>query len=631
MAMPGASRVSGGSTHASATTYSSAISSSRRIASADQSTTPGAASTPSLPRTSSTLMIAAYGQNGDYRAALRLFWEMNLQGVRSDRVVFVEILSVCAKTGDLATGISIHLQILGSGILHCDVVLRTAIVTMYGKCGDVEAAKAAFDDIEQPNNYSWNSLIAAYGQKGHCKEALETFQRMDRPDKYTFLSVLGACCHAEEAQEIHARVVSCGLEMDVMVATQLIKCGRVAEARRVFEKVCWEDAVGWNSMLAAYAQNGLPDQALALYWALNQAGVSPDEATFVSLLDAAAALCALKVVLEIHAQVSSRRIQSHIVDTALVFAYGKCGRPMDSRKVFDSTNGEVVTHWNAMIEAYSQNDMEREAIQLFKYMDLKGIKQDEVSFINVISACSTLEDLAEGTATHGHSKAALELFETMVSSSLRPSSVTYVAVLGACSDSGALTAGRRIHEHILASKAEWELPVGNALISMYGKCGSVEDARLVFTAMRETSLFSWNSMLAAYTQNHQGSASEAFDLAREMVLHGIKPNEATFVSILYACSHAGRFDEAYIQFVAMESDHGVRPVAEHYGCMVDLFGRLGWLAEAEHAAKNAPKGGDIVSWMSVLGACKIHSDDVRAKQAAEKVLQVSRGSLSINN
>ncbi|EFJ30474.1 hypothetical protein SELMODRAFT_89434 [Selaginella moellendorffii] len=323
-------------------------------------------------------------------------------------------------------------------------------------------------------------------------------------------------------------------------------------------------------------------------------------------------------------------------------------------------------------------------------MDLKGIKQDEVSFINVIGACSTLEDLAEGERLHqrivdiyhkqdrvlgtalinlhgkcgnlaqarslldsmpskdvvswntmitsyaryGHSKAALELFETMVSSttsSLRPSSVTYVAVLGACSDSGALTAGRRIHEHILASKAEWELPVGNALISMYGKCGSVEDARLVFTAMREKSLFSWNSMLAAYTQNHQGSAAEAFDLGREMVLHGIKPNEATFVSILYACSHAGRFDEAYVQFVAMESDHGVRPVAEHYGCMVDLFGRLGWLAEAEHAAKNAPKGGDIVSWMSVLGACKIHSDDARAKQVAEKVFQVSRSSLSINN
>eukprot|EP00249_Psilotum_nudum_P022149 c28392_g4_i1 orf=1-312(-) len=76
---------------------------------------------------------------------------------------------------------------------------------------------------------------------------------------------------------------------------------------------------------------------------------------------------------------------------------------------------------------------------------------------------------------------------------------------------------------------------------MYGKCGSLEDARIVFDKMPQRNMVSWNSMIASCVQNGYGNG--ALELFGQMVLRGMKPNRITFISILDACARLATLEE----------------------------------------------------------------------------------------
>eukprot|EP00249_Psilotum_nudum_P016749 c25971_g4_i1 orf=1-417(-) len=138
-----------------------------------------------------------------------------------------------------------------------------------------------------------------------------------------------------------------------------------------------------------------------------------------------------------------------------------------------------------MIAAYSQNGHGKEALDLFRQMQCKNVASDRITFISVLDACASLAALAEGKANH---------------------------------------AG------IIDKGYETDVVVGNALVNMYGKCGSLDDAGSVFSKMSQRDVVSWNTMIATYAQN--GNGRKAFKLFRQMQLTGVKPNNITFISIL---------------------------------------------------------------------------------------------------
>jgi hypothetical protein len=64
-----------------------------------------------------------------------------------------------------------------------------------------------------------------------------------------------------------------------------------------------------------------------------------------------------------------------------------------------------------------------------------------------------------------------------------PNSVTFVGVLNACASVLALEEGRCVHHEIIQSGWELDVFVGSSLVDMYAKCGSMDDARRVFSKM----------------------------------------------------------------------------------------------------------------------------------------------------
>lgn len=122
-------------------------------------------------------IIKAYALCGKCQEVLQLLELMQQQGVLLDKFILISILSACANEPNLKEGKWLHAFISGSKF-EVDVAVGTALITMYGKCGELQHARTLFDKMLERDLISSSAMIAAYAQHGQCKNALQLFHQM---------------------------------------------------------------------------------------------------------------------------------------------------------------------------------------------------------------------------------------------------------------------------------------------------------------------------------------------------------------------------------------------------------------------------------------------------------------------
>ncbi|KAL4295730.1 hypothetical protein GQ457_12G022900 [Hibiscus cannabinus] len=151
-----------------------------------------------------TTMIAGYVQNGKEEDALNLFCEMLAEGVKPDGFTFSSVISSCARLAYLCNGQVVHGKAILSGVDN-DLLVSSALVDMYCKCGITKDASVVFDTMPSRNVVSWNAMIRGYAQNGQDLEALALYEKLLqeklKPDNITFVAVLSACNHAGLIEE----------------------------------------------------------------------------------------------------------------------------------------------------------------------------------------------------------------------------------------------------------------------------------------------------------------------------------------------------------------------------------------------------------------------------------------------
>ncbi|XP_047071479.1 pentatricopeptide repeat-containing protein At4g21300 [Lolium rigidum] len=149
-------------------------------------------------------MISSFAQNGEPEAALDLFRQMSMEGIEYNNVTISSILSACAGLPAIYYGKEVH-GIIIKGPIRADVFAESALIDMYGKCGNLELALRVFKFMPEKNEVSWNSIISAYGAHGLVKESVSLLSRMQeegfKADHVTFLALISACAHAGQVQE----------------------------------------------------------------------------------------------------------------------------------------------------------------------------------------------------------------------------------------------------------------------------------------------------------------------------------------------------------------------------------------------------------------------------------------------
>ncbi|XP_024520666.1 pentatricopeptide repeat-containing protein At2g13600 [Selaginella moellendorffii] len=576
------------------------------------------------PRTvvSWTSMIAAYAQNGHSDQALELFQRMDMA---PNGVTLLSVLQACV--GRLDRLREIHATAESRGLAR-DLSVANTLIDVYGKCEDVDGARAVFDSIPIKNVVSWNAMIAAYAHNWRTNPAVELFHRMDlegaMPNAITFVTVLGACPPSSiwnqnqnipENQnldlniqgnqnmrkirgfslalgaQIHERIVASGLQSDVIVATAVLtmygRCQRLDVAERVFlEMGGAKNAVSWNALINACVENGECDAALRLFFRMmSEPSVQPNGLTFVAALEASSALGDLATGKAIHERIVDLAMDAEtVVTNALITMYGRCGSLSDARKVLESSSSRDVVSWNAMIAAYARNGHHKEVLDLYWAMLLEGYRPVEATFLPLLDACCCLRDVESEHRKGSH-------------------------------------AGKTIHAHIRLAGFDGSPLLDSALVNMYGKVGNLDSAMVVFTQMRERDAITWTAMISSYAQH--GHSRQALSLFSSMLLDGIATDAVTLACVSSACSHSGDVKLGWDYFVSSVRDFGERPTFEHYVVMSDMLSRAGRLQEAEDLLRSMPFQPDLVSWRTLLSACSNHNNPHVGKRAADRILELS--------
>lgn len=332
--------------------------------------------------------------------------------------------------------------------------------------------------------------------------------------------------------------------------------------------------------------------------------VQPNAFTFSSLLNG----ITLQPTKAIHCHVIKFGLCSDsYVATGLVDGYARGGDVFSAEKLFDKMPERSLVSLTTMLTCYTKHGKLREARSLFDEMEVGGSDRDVVCW-NV---------MIDGYASNGFPNESLLLFRKMLVEKVRPNEITLVAVLSSCGQLGTLDSGRWVHSYIENEKNGLgvEVRVGTALVDMYCKCASLEDARKVFEKIDGKDVVAWNSMIMGCAVN--GFSEEAFELFHEMYGMRVKPSYVTFIALLTACGHSGLVKKGWEIFNLMKSEYEMEPSIEHYGCMVNLLGRAGCLQEAYDLVRSMKIDPDPVLWGTLLWACKLHNNISLGEEIAE--------------
>eukprot|EP01018_Ginkgo_biloba_P039230 Gb_00867 [translate_table: standard] len=439
------------------------------------------------------------------------------------------------------------------------------------------------------NLISSNVLLTKYAKNGRIDDARQLFDKMSERDVVSWTAMV----------------------------TGYAQNGRIDDARHMFDRIPERNVVSWNAMVAGYAQNGRMKDAHTLFNRMPERNM----VSWTVMIVGYARSGRIEEALKLFNQMPERNVVSW---NAMVTGYAQNGRIEVARQLFDKMPERNVVSWTAMIAGYFDNGRTSEASQLFEQMTERSV----VSWTAMIA----------GYTQNGLGKKAMEFFSHMQQAGMKPNPSTFTSVLNACVSLAVPEVGKQTHAQIIKIGFESDVFVGNALITMYAKFGS-DDAQKMFCKMQQRDVISWNAMMAGYIQHgrvvdayqmfiamserdvvswtvmvagyaQNGYIEEALKFFVQMKRAGMKPNRATFASILSACASLAALEQgkqihANIIKVEYKSDVFVE------NALITMYSKCGRVDIAYHVFDKMPER-DVVSWSAMIAGYAQHGS---AKEA----------------
>ncbi|KAG7965787.1 hypothetical protein I3843_08G017600 [Carya illinoinensis] len=594
-------------------------------------------------------LIESRIKNGSPREVFSTYHHMVTRGVPLDISTFRFLLHACSGVSAFREGKEVHGRILKYG-LGFNKSLTNILMGLYMKGGELKYVHQLFESLPERDVVSWNTIISCYIRQGMPREALSLFWRMKvggvKPDEITMVSLVSACTklrelkmgeklylyieknelgisqnllnclvdmyvkcgEMERAQDL---VAKCKYEIDVVLWTTMVsgyvKSNKINAARCLFEQMREKNLITWTTMISGYVQRGYYYEGLELFREMRSENMEPDEVVLLTALSACARMGDRELGRSIHNMiVKYGMIVDGFLGNALIDHYAKCELLDEAWKIFEQLPCKTVVSWNSMLDGFCRSGDIEKAIAFFNEIPEK----DVISWNTLIKCC---------TRFHHHSES-FKLFLNMQSLNVKPDKLTLISLLSSSASVGALNNGIWVHVYIKKNYIELDSMLGTALIDMYGKCGSIDKAYELFSEITEKNVFVWTAIIGAHAM--EGKAWEAIDLFLKMEETAIEPDYVTFIALLSACSHGGLIDEGYKYFNKMTTVYKIAPTIQHYGCMVDLLGRVGKLEEAVKLIDSMPIEPDVSIWSALLRACGSHQNIELAEHAFKHLTEI---------
>lgn len=352
-------------------------------------------------------LISCYFKCGENEEGLNMFLRSLRVGMKINEFTCSSILGACATWENLEIGIQVHCLAVKCDFLG-DQFVVTGLVNFYAKCGQLEAARQAFVEAEDPHLSAWTALIGGYLQQDKGREAIKLFYKMFcsgmNPSEETFASIFGALDDGMEMQvreQLHSLIIKLGFDSFTLVCNTILafymKRGLLKESLKAFHAMDVHDIVTWNAMITGCVGSGCYEEAIGFMRNMLFEGFDPNPYTYSSLLSICGDLPAIQWGKQTHCRILKPGFDSNVVvGSALIDMYAKCGHLDAARKVFDNLPSKNLISWNTMLVGYAQNGFGREALEVYDMMQISGVKPNDVTFVGLLSACGHVGLLQEG-------------------------------------------------------------------------------------------------------------------------------------------------------------------------------------------------------------------------------------------
>lgn len=522
-------------------------------------------------------MISGCFSNGWHGRAVDLFSKMWSEGVEISSVTMVGVLPACAELGYELVGKVVHGYSVKAGLLWeleslergIDEVLGSKLVFMYVKCGDMASARTVFDVMSSKSNvHVWNLLMGGYAKAGEFQESLLLFEQMHdlgiTPDEHTIsclLKCITSLFRVRDGLMAHGYLIKLGFGAQCAVCNALIsfyaKSNRIEDALEVFDGMPHQDIISWNSIISGCTSNGLNNEAIELFLTMWIQGQELDSATLLSVLPACSQSCYWFLGRGLHGySVKTGLVGEISLANALLDMYSNCSDWHSTNQIFESMDQKNVVSWTAMITSYTRAGLFDKVGGLLQEMVLDGIRPDVFAVTSALHAFASDESLKQGKSVHGYA---------------------------------------------IRNGIEKLLPVANALMEMYVRCGNTEEARLIFDRVTNRDIISWNTLIGGYSRNNL--ANESFSLFIDMLLQ-FKPNAVTMTCILPAAASLSSLERGReIHAYALRRGY----LEDNYtsNALVDMYVKCGALMVARLLFDRLTKK-NLISWTIMIAGYGMH-------------------------
>ncbi|KAL8507847.1 hypothetical protein ACS0TY_018404 [Phlomoides rotata] len=586
------------------------------------------------------IQITRHGRNGNIREAESLFRRMPEKSV----VTYTAMLSAYANNGQITNARRVFDEMPQRTVATWNAMI-TAYVRNMSSVNGVEEAFRLFARMPVRNAVSHTAMIMGFVNAGRMDDAERLFRStpLEWRDPYCSNILMNGYLMIGKLEEA-VRVFEVMVEKNVVCYSTMVdsycKNGRLTEARKLFDIMGEsKNEFTWCSMIDGYMKSGNFQDGFQLFLQMRREGLVRIEPTILTVIfESCGRIGRDREGCQVHGFVSHMGFECDVfLCNSMITMYSRFGCIDEARSLFNMMNKRDVVSWNSLISGYVQAGRIEEANELFERMDSK----DSVSWTTLITGfanrgltekcISLFRDMPErdgvawtalisGFVNNGEYEEAISWFVEMARNAMRPEAVTLCCLLSASASLASLSLGSQMHAFVVKLNMGFDLSIQNSLVSIYSKCGSVDDAYKIFKSITWQSIVSFNSMITGFA--HNGYGEEALDLFRKLVDGGLDPTDVTFIGVLSACTHAGLVKEGWQYFKSMNTLFKVEPSPDHYVCMVDLLGRAGLLDEATKLIESMPFEPHIGVWGALLGASRTHMRPDIAKLASQSILQL---------
>lgn len=478
-----------------------------------------------------------------------------------------------------------------------DIYLGNTLINNYVKSGGLSSAFKVFDEMTDKNSVTWACLISGSVLNGIPHKACTLFKDMIFEgfmlNHYVYGSVLRACQEfgpngLKFGMQVHGLISKTCYAGDVVVSNVLISMygscsGSTNDARSAFDEIKLKNLISWNSIISTYSQRGNVDTAFELFSCMQRDGrygyvLKPNQYTFGSLMMAtySAGSSGLYLLEQMLGRVEkSGFLDDLYVGSALVSGLARFGLTDYAKDLFWEMSEKNAVSMNGLMVGLVWQKRGEEATEIF--METRdSVDMNIDSYVVLLSALSEFSALDEG-----------------------------------------IRKGREVHTYLIRTGLNVvKVAVGNALINMYAKCGSINDARSVFKLMINKDLVSWNSLISGFDQN------ECFESSvmsyHEMRRTGLIPVNFTLISALSSCASLG-----WIQLGQQIHGEGLKLGLDLdvsvSNSLLALYAETGHVTECHRVFLMMPEQ-DQVSWNSMIGA--LANSESEASKATDYFLKM---------